>query len=56
MKKRLKQIPVFATEQEERAFWENEQNDSTEYVDWSKAQLVTFLNLKRSTEVSSKDR
>ncbi len=46
----LKKIPVFATEHEERAFWESEQNDSTEYFDWSKAQLATFPNLKRSTE------
>ena len=48
----LKKIPVFANEQEERAFWENEQNDSSDYVDWSKAQLATFPKLKRSTKDS----
>ena len=30
-----KPIPEFKNEDEERAFWAN--NDSSEYVDWSKA-------------------
>lgn len=46
-KKPLKPIPSFATEAEERAFWET--HDSTDYIDWSKAQRVTFPNLKPST-------
>ena len=37
MSKRLKPIPKFANEAAERAFWESPKNDSTEYVDWSKA-------------------
>jgi hypothetical protein len=45
-----KPIPTFESEAEERAFWEDERNDSTDYVDWSKAQLVTFPNLKASKE------
>ncbi len=43
----LVQVPVFANEAEERAFWEK--TDSTPYVDWSKAQRVQFPNLKLST-------
>ena len=46
-KKKLKPIPYFETEDEERAFWES--HDSTEYVDWSKARRVQFPNLKLST-------
>ncbi len=53
MKKKLKPIPNFATEQEARKFWESEGNDSTEYVDWSKAKRVTFPNLKFSTKTIS---
>lgn len=44
----LKPIPTFKTEAAERAFWEK--NDSTEYVDWSKAQRASFPNLKPSTQ------
>ena len=47
MKKKLKPIPRFRTEAEERKFWET--HDSTDYVDWSKAQRVRFPNLKPST-------
>ncbi|MDO8487181.1 MAG: BrnA antitoxin family protein [Candidatus Curtissbacteria bacterium] len=48
MKKRLKTVPKFKNEDEEREFWANA--DSTEYFDWSKAQEVIFPNLKPSTE------
>jgi predicted DNA binding CopG/RHH family protein len=47
MKPMLKKIPRFATEAEERKFWET--HDSTDYVDWSKAQRARFPNLKLST-------
>jgi predicted DNA binding CopG/RHH family protein len=50
MRKRLKPIPKFANEAAERAFWESPGNDSTEYVDWSKAKLTAFPKLKPSTE------
>ncbi len=50
MSKRLKPIPKFANEAAERAFWESPGNDSTEYVDWSKAKLAVFPKLKPSTE------
>lgn len=47
MKPKLKNIPHFANEAEERRFWET--HDSTDYVDWSKAKRVRFPNLKLST-------
>ena len=47
MVKVLKPIPEFASEAEERAFWEA--NDTTDYVDWSKAQRVRIPNLKPSS-------
>jgi len=50
MKKRLKPVPKFANEAAERAFWESRKNDSTEYIDWSKAKPVSFPKLKPSTE------
>jgi predicted DNA binding CopG/RHH family protein len=53
MKRPLKPIPEFPSEAEERAFWESPKNDSTEYVDWSKAKLVTFPKLRPSTETIS---
>lgn len=47
----LKPIPEFRSEAEEREFWET--HDSAEFVDWSRAQVVTFPNLKPSTETIS---
>lgn len=51
MSRKLKPIPDFASEAEEREFWLT--HDSTEYVDWSKARRVTFPNLKLSTQTIS---
>lgn len=48
---KLKPIPIFKNEAEERKFWET--HDSTDYVDWSKAQRVRFPNLKPSTTAIS---
>lgn len=48
MSKKLKPIPRFRSEAEEREFWET--HDSTEYLDWSKAERVRFPNLKLSTQ------
>jgi predicted DNA binding CopG/RHH family protein len=53
MSKPLKPIPEFVHEAEERTFWESPKNDSTAYVDWSKAKLVSFPKLKPSTETIS---
>lgn len=47
----LKPIPKFETELEERRFWET--HDSTEYVDWSRAERARFANLKPSTTAIS---
>lgn len=46
--KKLKSIPRFKSEDEEREFWST--HDSTDYVDWTKAQRAVFPNLKPSTE------
>ena len=51
MNKKLKSVPKFRTETEERKFWET--HDSTDYVDWSKAQRVRLPNLKLSTTAIS---
>lgn len=51
MNKKFKPIPNFASEDEERKFWDT--HDSTEYIDWSKAQRVAFSNLKPSNKIIS---
>ena len=51
MSKRLKTPPRFSSEAAERAFWEK--NDSTRYLDWNKAQIASFPNLKPSTKTIS---
>ena len=43
-----KQIPKFKSEDEEREFWAT--HDSTEYVDWRKAERAVFSNLKPSVK------
>ena len=48
---KVKQIPKFKTETEERAFWEK--NSSNEFLDWRKAKLANFPNLKPSTKTIS---
>jgi predicted DNA binding CopG/RHH family protein len=48
---KLKKMPEFKTEAEERKFWET--HDSTEYVDWSQARTASFPNLKPSTKTIS---
>src|SRR3989338_99050 len=49
--KKLKPIPSFKNEDEEREFWAT--HDSTDYIDWSKAEPVVFPNLKPSTKAIS---
>ncbi|MDP3028810.1 MAG: BrnA antitoxin family protein [Deltaproteobacteria bacterium] len=46
-----KKIPKFASEDEERKFWATA--DSTEYVDWKKAERVVLPNLKPSLKTIS---
>ncbi len=47
MSKNPKSIPKFRSEAEERRFWET--HDSSDRVDWSKAERVRLPNLKPST-------
>ncbi len=49
--KKYKPIPSFKNEDEEREFWAT--HDSTDYIDWSKAEEAIFPNLKPSTETIS---
>lgn len=44
--KKLKKIPKFRSESEERKFWIN--NDTADYFDWAKAKKLSFPNLKPS--------
>ena len=53
MKKPRKPIPEFRSEAEEREFWAAAGRDSTEYLDWSKARLARFPNVKLSTQAIS---
>jgi hypothetical protein len=45
--KKLKKMPRFKSEDEEREFWSI--HDSTEYVDWSKAEGAYFPKLHPSS-------
>jgi predicted DNA binding CopG/RHH family protein len=47
----LKPAPKFKNEAQERRYWET--HDSTDHLDWSKAQKVTLPNLKPSTKTIS---
>jgi predicted DNA binding CopG/RHH family protein len=47
MNKKPRSIPKFRSEAEERRFWET--HDSTDHIDWSKAERVRLPNLKPST-------
>jgi predicted DNA binding CopG/RHH family protein len=51
MNKKLKTVPKFQTEAEERSFWES--HDTADYFDLSKAQRARFPNLKLSTTAIS---
>jgi predicted DNA binding CopG/RHH family protein len=44
MKKRLKKLPKFKNEDQERKFWDT--HSSVDYFDWSKAKIGIFPNLK----------
>ena len=48
---RKKKIPKFRDEDEEREFWAS--HDSTEYVEWSKAEEVTLPNLRPTLKTIS---
>jgi len=48
---KAKQAPEFKSERQEREFWES--HDSSEYVDWSRAERANMPNLKPSTRTIS---
>lgn len=48
---KAKKIPQFKSESEERAFWET--HDSSDYLDWNKAEVVAMPNLKPATKTIS---
>ncbi len=48
---RTKPVPKFKSEAEEREFWN--ENDSSDFVDWDKAERVDTPNLKPSTKTIS---
>lgn len=47
MSKKLEPVPRFATEAEERRYWES--HDSSDRIDWSKAERVRLPKLEPST-------
>ena len=49
--KKIKEIPKFENEDQEREFWANE--NSTEFIDWEKAESVVLPNLKPTTTTIS---
>lgn len=48
MRKKARSVPAFRDEAEERRFWET--HDSSNYLDWEKAERVRLPNLKPSTK------
>lgn len=52
MANKLKQIPEFKSEDEEREFWAT--HSSVDYIDWSRTRRdISFPNLKPSTRTVS---
>jgi predicted DNA binding CopG/RHH family protein len=50
-KKRMRKIPRFENEDQEREFWAKQ--DSTDYVDWRPAKRPKFPNLRPATKTIS---
>ena len=51
MQKKLREIPTFKNEDQEREFWA--ERDSTDHVDWNAAQNVVLPRLKPTTKTIS---
>jgi hypothetical protein len=49
--KKPKPVPTIKTEKSKRKFWET--HDSTDCIDWRKAERVRFPNLKPSPPTSA---
>lgn len=47
----MKKIPIFENEDKEREFWSK--HDSSEFLDWNKADRFPFSNLKPSLKTIS---
>jgi hypothetical protein len=50
--KQLKDLPEFKNEDEEFEFWAT--HDTSDYFDWSKAERLSFPNLKSSDDADFK--
>ena len=48
MNRKLKKIPGFTSEAQEQKFWES--HDSSNYLNWDRAERVRLPNLKPSTK------
>ena len=48
---KAKRIPAFDSEEQERKFWA--EHDSSDYVDWKKAERVRLSSLRPSTRTIS---
>ncbi len=51
VKPRVRKVPRFRNEDEERDFWAS--HDSTEFVDWPQAERVKLPNLRPTTRTIS---
>ncbi len=51
MPKKLKDIPIFKNEDEEREFWAK--RDSTDFIDWENGEVSVLANLKPTTKTIS---
>ncbi len=51
VKPRVRKVPRFRTEDEERDFWAS--HDSAEFVDWRQAERVKLPNLRPTTRTIS---
>lgn len=51
MTKKIESIPVFASEDEERQYWEV--HDSAPHIDWTRAERTRLPHLKPSTQAIS---
>jgi predicted DNA binding CopG/RHH family protein len=49
--KKLNKLPKFKTIRQENIYWQ--EHDSADYIDWRKAKMASFPNLKPSTETIS---
>lgn len=49
--KKLKEIPKFKTDEEEGRFWLT--HSTADYIDWSKAKIGVFPNLRPTTRLIS---